>query len=546
VENYHIISILFCICVLFFNYREIKYANKLQPHVNKNLILATQLVLFVGILIRTISLSYPEGVFADEAIGGYDTWCLANYGVDHHLNPYPVYFRSWGSGQSALYGYFALPFVKLFGLSTPVFRLPMALWSSIAIIIFYWSLRQTQKDTIFIFLITLLVVISPWHIMMSRWALDCNLSPDFMLIGVSFILVLFGNKSSFKKNLIYLFLAFTFFALVAYSYGISWFMLPLFCILIIGYSLWKKKITVGQIFICGVWTILILIPLILFAFLLFSDGEQFQLGPITITELKAGRHHTTTLLGTDQPFLAILSYGKMAARLLFLGDDLLKWNSIRYWGQFYNLLAIPFIIYCFYNYIKRKNFTSIDSIFIIWLISVLPILVLVEPNVNHWNLLWFPLTYFLAKSIYLFVVKYPRKKIITYIAIGLLGVSFCIKYFTTYSQNQSSGFTTGVEEIVSYTSRMDLEKIYYPNHIVYAVTLFYEPINPEQYNKIKKRTGSSAIEYYDYGKYIFHTPSDIIPEPKTAYVISNNDLDNINTTDFEIYRGKYYTVLWTE
>lgn len=538
---------MFWACVLYFNYHEIKCADKaLLSFADRKLICLTQIILFVGVLIRTISLSYPEGIFADEAIGGYDTWCLANYGVDHHLNSYPVYFRSWGSGQSALYGYFALPFVKLFGLSTPVFRLPMAIWSSIAIIIFYWSLRKTQKDVLYIFIVTVIVAICPWHIMMSRWGLDCNLCPNFILIGISFIILVSNNNSSSIKGFLYFFFAFTFFALAAYSYGISWFMLPHFCIMLLVYLCKKKKITSTQILICGFWTILILVPLILFAYVLFSKSDQLQIGLLTITQLKAGRHQTTTLLGTDQPFLAILSYGKMAVRLIFLGDDLLKWNSLRYWGQFYNLPAIPFIIYCFYDYVKRKNFTSTDVIFIIWSISVLPIIFLVEPNVNHWNLLWFPICYFLAKGIYLFILRFPKRKIITFIVIGSLGLSFCIKYFTTYSQNEFTGFQKGIDEVVSYTSKLDLEMIYYPDNIVFAITLFYEPIDPYQYNRIKKLTGSSAIEYYNYGKYIFHTPQNIKPQNKVAYIIPNECLSKINITGFKMHKTKYYTILWNE
>lgn len=545
-ESYHIITVLFWICVLFFNYREIKHTNKLTSSNDRKLVYATQAILFLGVLIRTISLSYPEGIFADEAIGGYDTWCLANYGVDNHLNSYPVYFRSWGSGQSALYGYFALPLIKLFGLSTPVFRLPMALWSSIALIIFYWSLRRTQKNVPFIFILVLLFSICPWHIMMSRWALDCNLCPDFVLIGTAFIIVIYYNKLSFGRTLIYFSIALTFFGLAAYSYGISWFMLPIFCALLIVYLYKKKKIILSQILLGGGWLGLILIPLILFAIVLFFDGEQYQLGLITITKLKEGRHHATTILGSPEPWWLLVVYARKAFNLIIWGDDSLRWNSLRYWGQFYNLLGIPFIIYTFYNYIKKRNISPIDWLFIIWLISMIPILTMVEPNVNHWNLLWFPLVYFLAKGIYLFTVKFSKIRFATYIIVGCLGLSFCIKYFTTYAIEGYTGFTRGMDEIISYTSKLDLDTIHYPTGTLSPATLFYNPISPYEYNKIKNNVTKGAIEFVDYGKNVFHLPQDIVPKSKTAYIINNYYDTNVDTTGFKVFKGKHYTILWTE
>ncbi len=57
----------------------------------------------------------PNGIHVDEMGMGYDAWCLAHFGVDRYLKAYPVYLMNFGGGQSALYAYLCIPFVKWFG-----------------------------------------------------------------------------------------------------------------------------------------------------------------------------------------------------------------------------------------------------------------------------------------------------------------------------------------------------------------------------------------------------------------------------------------------
>ncbi len=140
-QNYMLIQIIFLVGVLLFLGREIFLAKKKIDVVERKRIYILQLILFIGVLARSLNLLWPYGSFIDEPMGAYDSWCLANYGVDSNLASYPVYLKSWGTGQSALYAYLALPFIKLFGLSEESYRLPMSLIGSFVILFFYWTLR---------------------------------------------------------------------------------------------------------------------------------------------------------------------------------------------------------------------------------------------------------------------------------------------------------------------------------------------------------------------------------------------------------------------
>lgn len=93
-KPYIIIQIIFLAFVLAFIVHEIRITGASSSKERK-LAVYTLLILFIGVLLRSINLSYPHGVFVDEAMGAYDSWSLANYGVDSNLASYPVYLKSW-------------------------------------------------------------------------------------------------------------------------------------------------------------------------------------------------------------------------------------------------------------------------------------------------------------------------------------------------------------------------------------------------------------------------------------------------------------------
>jgi len=541
--SYLIVLFLFWLLVLFFGYREVK-RSRIQSYENSKYILWAQIAIFIGVLLRTIDLSIPTGIFVDEAISGYDSWCLAYYGVDQHLLSYPVYLKSWGSGQSAVYAYLGIPFIKLFGLSVPVYRLPMALVSCMSLIVLYYTLRRTQQNTFFIFIITLLFVISPWHIMKSRWALDCNLSPDFVLIGTC--LFVLGYHVYVKKALngVLCYLGGCgFLSMAAYSYGVSWFMLPFFVILLFIFLYRSKKISILQIGYCMLFLIVLLFPLILFAYnLLIVHGEPYTIGAITITSLVESRHSETTIWGSEHYWGFIIR----GLWMLFTGNDMLLWNSIRIFGQFYNFIGIFLILWALISLVRVRKLNIYDSVFGLWLIATIPIVFLVTPNVNHWNLIWFPLIYFVGRGLFFCLEKTVKFR---YAAIGcicLATIIFGIKYVDCFGEhNLFAGFNKNYDKLQEFSNNKDFDSIYYPNGTVYVTPLFYNPVDPYKFNQSKSGEGG---EIKKYEKYHLYTPSQIKPLPKTLYIFFSRDLDmqNVDSTKFKIDRINEFTLLWND
>lgn len=544
---YYIVLIVFWVLVLLFNRREITFAKTLSSSDKKYLYWA-QLVIFLGVLLRTVSLSsFPAGIFPDEAISGYDSWCLANYGVDQHLSSYPVYLRSWGSGQSALYAYLGIPFIKLFGLSSGVYRLPMALISCISIITFYYAFRKYSKNYLLVFIVVLVFFLNPWHIMKSRWALDCNLTPDFILLGVSLIILGYHSLKDKKRSVCYA-VGSIFLVLAAYGYGVSWFMLPFFILFLGIYLYRKKKIKASQIAICIITMALLAFPIILFAVNLVSGGEQYQIGSLTITQLKESRHAETTLLTGGNVSL----FAWEAFRLMILGDDKLVWNGFRYIGQFYNLLGLPFFIIAFIRLIKGRNFNLFDSLFALWLLASVPVILMVGPNANHWNVLWFPIVYFVTRGLVFCIEKVKRAQVVSVSVICVLTVIFIVKYISFFNEKNpvNNWFAKGIEQYVQFVEQKDFGRVYFSGNVIHVIPIFYAPVSPYDFDKTKEvKDMDMSIEHMErYSNNYFCLPDEIIPASKTAYIVRNNELEKytIEYNKFHIERGDHYTLLWTD
>ena len=51
------------------------------------------LLLFIPIHLFALG-ELPSGLDVDEAGMAYDAWCMANYGVERYLKPFPVYLTN--------------------------------------------------------------------------------------------------------------------------------------------------------------------------------------------------------------------------------------------------------------------------------------------------------------------------------------------------------------------------------------------------------------------------------------------------------------------
>lgn len=164
------------------------------------------IILIIAAFLRFWKLSEnPEGFHADEAAFGYNAYSLLQTGRDEYGKFLPLILKSFGDEKGALYAYFTVPFVKLFGLNEWSVRAPTALsGTAIVLIVFLLTHLLTQSRPLSLFSAFLLAV-SPVSIVLSRVQSDPLVSVLFTLISIYLIirwikekkytLIIFGSFS---------------------------------------------------------------------------------------------------------------------------------------------------------------------------------------------------------------------------------------------------------------------------------------------------------------------------------------------------------------
>lgn len=162
---------------------------------NSDKLLRILIIIFflIAVLLRALFLDRVPGNGAlnqDEALAGYEAWSLLNYGMDSEGYTNPIYFVAWGSGMNVLESYLMIPFIKWLGLTNLAIRLPSSIMGCVTVVVFYVIARKDKRysDGVFPLVCLVGIAIIPWGIMASRWALESNLFPVFLLIGNMFLI----------------------------------------------------------------------------------------------------------------------------------------------------------------------------------------------------------------------------------------------------------------------------------------------------------------------------------------------------------------------
>ena len=191
--------------------RSIQRLEKRLTLSNKSYWAAFALILAAGVWVRCYRfVELPLGQNPDGTMAGVEALCLADGGTDQYGTSWPTYFAAWQFSQmSTLYSYLMIPFVKLMGLSKLTLRLPMLLMSLIAMPLL-WDLARRIAGRNFALLAFFLLALNPWHIVLSRWALEANMLPHVLLLAVELLLV--GMRRRWA-----LYLSMDFFGLAPYA-----------------------------------------------------------------------------------------------------------------------------------------------------------------------------------------------------------------------------------------------------------------------------------------------------------------------------------------
>lgn len=258
------------------------------------------LILVLAFLLRTLSLnSYPVGFTPDEASFGYDAYSLLKTGKDQWGKSFPLVFKSFGDYKAPVLTYLTIPSVAIFGLTKFAVRLPNALLGVGSVYVLYLLIKILAeklkiKDIKVEIIASLLLAISPWHIMMSRGAFEANLITFFVPLGIYL----------FLKERYYW--SFVIFGINMFTYHSAKLITPLIIILLFAFFRNKfKKNIIKPLLIFGLFIIL--------TFYTITQGSSARISERSITNgaLEEGAKIKISLIQSGfNPILAKLLHNK--------------------------------------------------------------------------------------------------------------------------------------------------------------------------------------------------------------------------------------------
>ncbi len=131
----------------------------------------------------------PAGFYLDEAGQGYSAFSILKTGKDEFGKPFPIVFRSFTDFKTPVYIYLIVPLIPLFGLTKFAVRFPSFFFSMLTFPIVYLLLKEISPKKIakpIAVLTSLLLAISPWHILFGRTNFETNVALAFLLAGILF------------------------------------------------------------------------------------------------------------------------------------------------------------------------------------------------------------------------------------------------------------------------------------------------------------------------------------------------------------------------
>lgn len=503
----------------------LRFLRKVKNFLQKNWLLL--LILLVGILVRTWRFgSIPPGLNQDEASLAYDAWALLHYGIDRHGYRFPAVLIAWGGGNMGILpAILSFPTLLLFGPTSIGIRLSALIVNIFALPIFY-KLCTNIADRRTALIGTFLFCTNPWHIMASRWGIEYNFLPAWILFAIYFLTCTRENR-----RLPY-FIGSSFVALSVYIYGPAPIFAPLFLIFSSLALLNRRVINIYDIVISGAICFLISLPFILFIIFNLFKLNALDLPFLSIPRLTGTSPFEAVSIFSDTGHINIWNNFKILFSLLMSQHDGLLYNTLPGYGIIY-LWASGLAFFGFLWSFRKLKIIQKSVLMILWCAIAIVISVLSEPNSNRINILFIPIIFFLAVCIrdisqYIF----PSRLIFTLFSVSF--VFFCTTYFSSFKMDISRQFNSGIGNAITEAASHDgniciTSKINMP----YIFALFFGQEDPNIFNSTVKyeNPGAEFQRVTSFGRYIFGLKK-CAQEEISTYVVYSEEIDDLPKANY--------------
>ena len=488
----------------------------------------TILIFFVALFLRVYKLDkVPASLNWDEVAAGYNAFTIANWGKDEYGNKFPVVFTSFRDDKHPVHIYITAVFVKFFGLSDFVTRLPSAIVGTLTVLLMILLGEIIFKNKIVGLFSGLFLALSPYHLQFSRGLWESNFALFFYILA----LVLFYLGLSKKKWLLPL--SFFSFGISFFAYHSSKVLVPPTILLLIVLE-YKKFVSDKKYLAISVLVILF--------FTIFTIFNPRILGLARVAQTKFSDELVKQTFVYKKTGNKLLSDGEIILTnyvkyfdptYLFVKGDQGPRNSVKVIGEFYvieGLLLIPGL-FALIKYRSRK----LLILFCWFFLAPLPGAVSgLDVNANRGIFMLGPIELVAGAGAVLLLEILQKKwwKIAVVATILIvLSIEFTryIKYYyQVYVIKDSIEWQYGMKDSVLYAQKHPEFNAIYVDKIrqqPYIFFLFYlkEPL-PELLKTVKydQTEASSYNTVSSFGRYNFGNwyTVDSIPSPDILYILT--------------------------
>lgn len=487
------------------------------------------LLLFIPIHLYALG-ELPFGMYVDEVGMAYDAWCLANYGVDRYLKPFPVYLTNYGGGQSAMYAWLAAGLIALTGsTSTALLRLPGAAFGLMTMtfgaLVVHEIMGKKHPKAWFVF--GLFYLICPYFTMAARFGLDCNL-----MLGMSTAFLYAVLRAAKLGRMRDYALAGLSGALTLYTYAVSYIPVALFLLFSLLWLVRMRRFRWRNIAAAAAPFAVVAGPLIAMQVInLFDLNEVTLFGTFTLTKLP---HYRTDELGFGN-----LLGGLIGAIRSALTHDVYAPNApFQFWTMY--PLSVPFAVIGAVTLLVRgvRSFRrrEADPAFfaLMWGVAMLCVGALFQkgwpaPNVNQINGILFVTAASAVLGIFTALdwlrgnVRRAASAVVA-LAYAASAVLFFNWYFIERDESfQFSEIPAELLDVLEQTPEFDGRTVHIA--LIYPYYCFAEQISPYELD-LAAQASEGEITYVTYGNYRF-VPADFLPplDPDDLYVCTARDSD---------------------
>lgn len=471
------------------------------------------LIIGLGIAVRVAGFPHtPPGFNQDEASAAYEAYALSETGKDRWGNVWPPYFPGWGSGQNVLLSYLTIPFIKAFGLSVFSARLPMLLLGILTLPLFAFALRPLGRYVTLLGLLALAV--APWHVMLSRWALESNSVPFFMLAGGAMVSrgLITGKRRWIVPSLLP-------FAAALYAYGTTAAVLPVMAVIVLFTCFRQLRARTGAWLLAGVLFLLAAAPFILFFtenYLLKTNLSWTDSLPFSTPLLPSNRMEQVS----SEPHSAIFR-SNLAFLTTGFNDDtvynLVPGIRLLFLGMV--PLGIISIVAAGWQVLRRGAAKAASperttlAVFLAWAVGAALLALFFELNVNRFNHFYLPLLLLAAWAIGAAVRRIPHLRYrrlagaAVLAAVAIQGGIFLKTYFGEYQKGSiRAHFNDGLGEAFAAVSMLPEGPVYIGDwmQLNYVYTAFYTRYPPARFQReVQYHVNGEAYQVTRLGSYVF-------------------------------------------